>query len=339
MADTKLSELPHITDVQGTDEVYVADDPAGTPASKAATVAELLKAVNTLAASSGLTLQDRALVIDDPTGVPTAQYATWQQVWELLNVLAGLGAAPATADKLALYDTSGAAIVSITVQELYDAINNLGALAAPAGVANRVPLHTGASSKYATVQELLEAVTNLTGLAAAPAEDDELLVYDASAAAGRKVLVRELLDAQRAFGGIYVSGGTGSQTLSADVWAKVTQFTTNQGVALNVTEDQLNDKITVTDPGIYRVSFTAAITGATDRAHELAVYWNAARQEHIKTRIQLQGTDPATHHASGLVDVTTGSTDFELWAKSIAAGDGSFSLVHGNLTVERVGDT
>lgn len=333
MVDKKIGDLTAVSTLE-VGAKFEAEDAGGTNPFRY-TAKQILEVVNSLSASAGLVLTDRLLNLDDPGVTLSAEYATWQQAFDLINLLASVGAAPGLTHKIPVHD--GTSTKEVSVQELFDTINSLAALGAAPGASNRIPLHNGTATKYATTQEFFNAVANLAALAAAPAEADELLVLDSGVA--KRMTVAELLDAQRAYGSISVSGGAASQSLTADTWTKVTQFDTLDAFAFGVTESHANDKITLTNPGVYRVSFNAAVTGASGRAHELAVYWNGTRQDRIKTRIQLQTTDPATHHASGLVDATAGSTDVELYVQSLSVGDGSFGLVHGNLTVERIGDT
>lgn len=84
MADTKGSALTTITDVAGSDKLYVIDDPGGTPSSKAATVLEALKAVNGETPITPVAT-DVLFIIDDPGGSPAVAKVTIAALTTLLD--------------------------------------------------------------------------------------------------------------------------------------------------------------------------------------------------------------------------------------------------------------
>jgi hypothetical protein len=106
MADTKGSALTNINDVQPTDKIYIIDDPAGTPTSKIASVQEVLKTTNVLAALSVVDKADRVMVIDDPSGTPTPKYATVEDILQAAATL-DQNTTPAKTDRLAIVDDPG----------------------------------------------------------------------------------------------------------------------------------------------------------------------------------------------------------------------------------------
>ena len=76
MANTKLSALTALTDAVSSDLMYIVDDPDGTAASRKITVANALKAVNSLDAISSPAGEDVMYVVDDPSGTPASKKIT-----------------------------------------------------------------------------------------------------------------------------------------------------------------------------------------------------------------------------------------------------------------------
>lgn len=169
--------------------------------------------------------------------------------------------------------------------------------------------------------------------ASTAAADADLLpiIVDGTPKLSRHITVGDFR--ARAFGEISVNGGASAQgPLSIGVWTKLTPFDTN-GVSLNATPDHSNDKIEVDDIGIYRVSVAASFFTDNTVDVELGVYWNGGLTQ-LRGK---QDVDTAlTRHVafSGLVDVTTGATDFELYCRMDVSR--SITVVEGLLVVERL---
>ena len=65
------------------------------------------------------------------------------------------------------------------------------------------------------------------------------------------------------YGSIYVNDGSTSQTIGTGTTpVKLTGFTTN-GLSKDVTNDVANNKITITQLGVYRVSYSCSFRSAT----------------------------------------------------------------------------
>jgi len=80
MANSKVTDLTALTDVNMVDILYIINDPAGTPESRKSSVLELFKAVNTLANSTTVSGADIIQIIDDPSGTPVAEKRTVTQI-------------------------------------------------------------------------------------------------------------------------------------------------------------------------------------------------------------------------------------------------------------------
>ncbi len=89
MADTKISGLTEDTNPQPADLLATVDDPAGTPLSKKATIQNVLKAVDDLAANTAPVAADLLLEIDDPAGTPTPKKSTVAQIVGYVVTTAG----------------------------------------------------------------------------------------------------------------------------------------------------------------------------------------------------------------------------------------------------------
>ncbi len=181
-------------------------------------------------------------------------------------------------------------------------------------------------------------LTALTAITLPVDEDDIVYVVDdpGGSPLSKKITVSNFM--AQPFAQIYVTGGTGSQTLVASTWTKITQFTVN-GESLRCTADQTNNRVTVTETGKYRVFFQASFESDTgNTTFDLQIRWNAAQQNQIHCQRKIgSGGDVGSCSAEGYIDVTVASTDVELWV--LADGGASFEAIEMQLNVERVAYT
>jgi len=84
MADQKITQLTEDTDPAVENIVPVCDDPSGTPVTKKATISNIIKSVNLLAAESSPATSDIMLLIDDPSGTPTPKKVTVANILGLI---------------------------------------------------------------------------------------------------------------------------------------------------------------------------------------------------------------------------------------------------------------
>jgi hypothetical protein len=178
-------------------------------------------------------------------------------------------------------------------------------------------------------------ITALTKLTSAASTDILPIVDDPGGTpVTKKITVSNLLNLE--YGGLYVTGGAGTQALAATTWTKVTQFAADGASSGGVTPAHATDTITVADAGVYHVSFQCSYTGTTLAVYDIAVYWDGVQQDqvHIQRKIGT-GTDVGSAGTAGHVNVASGSTDFELWV--YANGIADFNLVEGQLVVTKVG--
>ena len=140
------------------------------------------------------------------------------------------------------------------------------------------------------------------------------------------------------FGMIYTTGGSGSQTPGTS-YVKLTQFGADGLSSGNVTPDAANDKITMTDTGIYFVSYQVSFEGSNSEPVMMRVYWNSVAQTHMTFRRVLgAGGDCGSASIIGVIDVTTGATDLEVYVKT-DAGSKTVDVKEAQLMAFRVANT
>lgn len=166
-------------------------------------------------------------------------------------------------------------------------------------------------------------VTDLTSMTAMTTPVGTDIVYAVSDPGGspvpRKITVDDLL--ARAYGGILLDDGAAVQALTGGAWTKVTQFDEDSGMTVSVTESHSNDKLTPTVSGIFEVSFSASFTTGAASVIDLAVYWNGAITKIRGEATSQNGTDVINVAASGRVNVSSASTDIELYVNGSVSDD------------------
>ena len=138
------------------------------------------------------------------------------------------------------------------------------------------------------------------------------------------------------YGSISVDEGASAQTLTnAGQYYSVTQFAVN-GLSSGMTPDHTNDRITVTNAGVYEVSCVMSFSGTASTIYDMAIYVDGS----INTTLTIQrdigtGNTVGAAAISGLVSLTAGQV-LTLWAKSDGTSK-AFLVVHANLNVRSVG--
>ena len=178
------------------------------------------------------------------------------------------------------------------------------------------------------------AIVNLTAMTAltTAADDDVLYIVDdpGGSPLPRKITYQNLV--RRSYGEISVRNGATAQALSAATWTKLTAFTTD-GLSKGTTVSHANDKITVTDAGIYLVSMACSYFMNVAATVDLAIYWDGSGTT-AQSCVTTLGNWCASTNLEAVVDVTTGSTDFEVYAYS--AGAGNITVKHATLNCMRI---
>lgn len=178
------------------------------------------------------------------------------------------------------------------------------------------------------------AIVNLTAMTALTDAADADVLYIVDDPGGsplpRKITYQNLV--RRAYGEISVRNGSTAQALTAATWTKLTAFTTD-GLSKETTVSNTNDKITVTNPGTYIVSLGCSYFMNVAATVDLAIYWNGSGTT-AQSCITTLANWCASTNLEAVVDITTGSTDLEVYAYS--AGGGNMTVKHATLNCMRI---
>jgi len=136
----------------------------------------------------------------------------------------------------------------------------------------------------------------------------------------------------RAYGNIYVTGGATAQAMASGVQALLTAYDTN-GISLNTTPDHVNDRITVTNAGDYRItgSFTFRSSVSTPIEFAAAVGGVAGV---IRGALRVRDVNQPLYVAfNGLVALGAGAV---VTVRVTASGNTNLTVTESHLTVERL---
>ena len=164
------------------------------------------------------------------------------------------------------------------------------------------------------------------------ADADVLYIVDdpASSALPRKITYQNVV--RRAYGEVSVTDGSTAQTISATTWTKLTCFDTN-GLSKQATNSHANDKITVTDAGVYFVELCASYATNQALSADLAIYYNGSATQG-KSSITTLANFNASTSINSIVNVASGGTDFEAYVYlSLGA---NITVKHAALSVLRI---
>ena len=180
-------------------------------------------------------------------------------------------------------------------------------------------------------------VSALGAITVAAITDEMLIVDDATTTpVSKKITVGDLLSMN--FGMLYTTGGSGTQTPGVS-YVKMTQFDSDGLSSAGITPAAASNKITVTNDGIYFVMFQVSFEGANSEPVMMRVYWNSVAQTHMTMRRVLgAGGDCGSASILGVVDATSGATDFEIYVKTDNATK-TVDIKEAQFTVFRVANT
>jgi hypothetical protein len=139
--------------------------------------------------------------------------------------------------------------------------------------------------------------------------------------------------AARAYGSIYVTAGAAGQAMTANTPATLTAYNTN-GVSLNTTPDQANNRITVTNAGNYRLTgtFTFQCTSPNQDVRFFAAVNGVASAVGVQTRTN--STFVFGTSFSGILALGAGAIVTVL---ATTSSNPTLTVSESHLTVERVG--
>jgi len=145
------------------------------------------------------------------------------------------------------------------------------------------------------------------------------------------------------FGGIYFTDNAGVTTLNSIAKVQVTDFDANS-VYNNMTPDHLNDHVTITKAGIYKLSVGISVANQAAQSHVLivSVWKNDGGTEFANTRIRRSLTggsgDIGSLSINGIIDLAVDDT-IEIWALTDSANDRSVIFVNCSLSLLQIGGT
>lgn len=137
---------------------------------------------------------------------------------------------------------------------------------------------------------------------------------------------------------IYTTSGAGTQTPGTS-YVKLTQWGSN-GASYLATADQANNKITLTQTGFYLVLFQVSASSDTGTPEvDFRAYWNSVAQTQCTCRVEAGGIGELVSTSFvGIVDVTTASTDLEIYTQTDNAA-ASVDIEEAQLVAVRLGPT
>jgi hypothetical protein len=122
-------------------------------------------------------------------------------------------------------------------------------------------------------------------------------------------------------------------------YTKITAFTEN-GVSMNCTPDQANDKITITRPGNYQVGGTISFTCDTNAVlWQVGVFLDGVEVENLHFQAKIgTGTDAATGGIVGFLPVATAPLDIDVRVRHDNGGTVALTVAYANISVNWLGN-
>lgn len=143
------------------------------------------------------------------------------------------------------------------------------------------------------------------------------------------------------YGGIHAHDGSTAQTIpTGATYTKLTSFMDNN-LESNVSSDAANDKITITETGVYQVSASLNFTDDTNNTEwKCSPFLGGVEQDsiHIVRKIGTAG-DVGSASMTGTIDVTSASTDLDMRCRHDAGGNVDITVEYSNLNIQYLGET
>lgn len=179
--------------------------------------------------------------------------------------------------------------------------------------------------------------------------DTDMLEAKVDKVAGKSLSTNDYTTAEKnklaglflpAYASIYVDNGNTAQSIpTGATYTKVTAYTTNGQSAKNCTADAANDKITITQAGVYSVTYTASYTADVNNVtFRGAVFLGGVEQGNIHSggQMGLQGAMRSTA-CSGFINVATVPVDIDVRIRHDNGGTVAITHVYANLNIDRIG--
>jgi hypothetical protein len=178
------------------------------------------------------------------------------------------------------------------------------------------------------------------GTTEASDKDTGSIVTEGGIACEKDIFTGQRLRQIGCYAEIHIDDGSTAQSIATGTtYAKLTGIVSN-GEAANCIADGTNSKITVTKTGRYRVSFNMSMTSGTNNVtYKAAIFWNGTEQHQIHAQTKLaNGADSQHISASGIVRVTSATTDTDLRVRHDNGGSVNLTPVYANITVDYLGE-
>ena len=143
-------------------------------------------------------------------------------------------------------------------------------------------------------------ITDL-GALTVPAQADVLEITDVSASTSAKITIQNLVG--QAYADIKLIADTGTQTLTA-TYAKLTAFDSSTA-ALNCTVAGDKDSITVTNAGVYQITFSSNFYAATAKTFLFALSVGDSEDIDAQTSVVVPTTGATNVHNVGFTILKT----------------------------------
>lgn len=141
-----------------------------------------------------------------------------------------------------------------------------------------------------------------------------------------------------AYASIYCYDASAAQSIpTGTAWTKLTAFTTN-GLSANCSPDATNDKIMITQLGVYRIAMSgSSSTGTANVLLRTIVRVGGTAQENLASHRELiNANKPGAAALSGFINVTSVPVDVDVAVSHDNGGSVNITVVDVNLSIERV---
>lgn len=138
---------------------------------------------------------------------------------------------------------------------------------------------------------------------------------------------------------IYVHEGVTAQTIATGAgYVKCTAFAAD-GSSANCTADSANDKITITETGLYKVECSNSFTGTGTNVNWFgAIFVGGVEQDQIHFERKIgAGGDYGSTQFGGLIDIGSVPADVDLRVRHSDGTDKDITVRYANMNVVRIG--
>ena len=142
------------------------------------------------------------------------------------------------------------------------------------------------------------------------------------------------------YGSIYVADGSTAQSIpTGATYTKLTGYTIN-GLSSNMTADVANDKLTITEAGVYMMTVAMSSSAGTSGVEfKCAGFVNGVEQDQVHFERKFPINDVGAAPMAGTIDVTTVGWDVDIRCKHDNGSAVDYTLHYSNITLTYEGET